>query len=122
MYNVKNGQLLDRRLLLKIKIKSLVAEVRIIQEEERKLVARNKRIAELGHKPDTTLLDELIDHRKGIIRKVTRDTLAAYGLIRGKTIDQIEPNRKSDPDWDAVNKMCKKYGPKDLPIAMAKAA
>lgn len=106
MYS-KTGELLDRREMLKIKIKSLAEEARIIRREERKTHG--------------TLRQELYLHRIGIVRKVQRDTLIAYGLIRGKTIDQMEPNRKSDPDWDAINKMLKKYGPAQ-PIEYRKAA
>jgi hypothetical protein len=96
MYD-KSGKLLDRREMLKIKIKSLAAEARIIRREERKTTGR--------------LREEMYQHRIGIVRQVTRNTLIAYGLIRGQTIEQMEPNRKSDPDWDAIDKMLKKYGP-----------
>ena len=96
MYD-KNGKIIDRREMLKVKLKSLAAESRIIRKEERKAKG--------------SLREELYRHRIDVVRKVTRDTLIAYGLIRGRTIEQMEPNRKSEPDWDAINKMIMKYGP-----------
>lgn len=92
----KNDKLIDRREMLKIKIKSLAEEAKIIRKEERKTKGQ--------------LREELYRHRIDVVRAVSRDSLIAYGLIRGKTMDQIEPNRKSEPNWDAIDKMLKKYG------------
>ena len=104
MYD-KDKNIIDRREMLRVKLKSLAAEARIIRREEQRTFG--------------ALRDELHRHRVDIVRKVARDTHIAYGLIRGKTIDQMEPTRKFDPDWDAVNKMVAKYGPKKLTVAKA---
>lgn len=95
MYD-QNKTIVDRREMLRVKLKSLAEEARIIRREEQRTFG--------------ALREELHRHRVDIVRKVARDTHVAYGLIRGKTIDQIEPGRKSDPDWEAVEKMVKKYG------------
>lgn len=80
---------------LKIKLKSLAEEARIIRREE----AKNKRFR-FG----------LRDHRKGIVRRVARDTVIAYGFLRGKDYKQIEQNPKTKPNWEAIKKMVEKYG------------
>lgn len=98
MYAKDRKTLLDRRELLKIKVKSLAEEARIIRKEERKTHG--------------VLRHEMWDHRTKYLRAIARDTHIAYGLIRGRTLDQIEPKRYSEPNWDAIDKMIKKYGPK----------
>lgn len=95
MYD-QNKNIVDRREMLRVKLKSLAEEARIIRREEQRTFG--------------ALREELHRHRVDKVRKVARDTHVAYGLIRGKAIDQIEPGRKSDPDWEAVEKMVKKYG------------
>lgn len=97
----KNDVLIDRREMLRVKLKSLAEEARIIRHEERRAGA-------------TYLRNELWQHRVFVVRKAARDTHIAYGLIRGLTIDQIEPKRYSEPNWEAIEKMVKKYGPKEM--------
>lgn len=80
---------------LKIKLKSLAAEARIIRREEQK---------------NEYFRHGLRDHRKGIVRSVARDTQIAYGFLRGKDYKQIENNPKTKPNWDSVKKMIEKYG------------
>ncbi|ATS92357.1 hypothetical protein DLP05_071 [Stenotrophomonas phage vB_SmaS_DLP_5] len=97
MYDKTQTKIIDRREMLKVKLKSLAAEARIIRKEE--------------SKTHGALRDELHRHRVGIVREVARSTHIAYGIIRGKTLDQIEPNRQTEPNWEAINKMIMKYGP-----------
>ena len=101
MYD-QDKKIVDRREMLRVKLKSLAEEARIIRREEQRTFG--------------ALREELHRHRVDIVRKVARDTHVAYGLIRGKTIDQIEPGRKSEPDWTAVEKMVQKYGPKQAVV------
>jgi hypothetical protein len=98
MYD-KNGNLIDRRELLKIKIKSLAAEARIIRREAQRVFGDYRY--------------EMNAHRTGGMRRAARETLIAYGLIRGKTIAQMEPNAKRLYNVDAVQAMIRKYGPID---------
>lgn len=97
MYD-KNGNIIDRRELLKIKLKSLAAEARIIRREEQR-----------SH---GALREEMHLHRARYIRQIARNTHIAYGLIRGRTLEQIEPHAQTEPDWTAIEKMIQKYGPK----------
>jgi hypothetical protein len=85
----------DHRVYLKVKIKSLAAEAKIIRTEER----RNKR-ARAG----------LAEHRKHTVRDEARHTLLAYGFIRGRRYTEIEPKCHHYPSWDLIWRMVKKYG------------
>ncbi len=85
----------DGRLFLKVKLKSLAAESRIIRGLERKeMVFRNV----------------LWSHRTGVVRDEARATLLAYGFIRGRSYAQMEGGTKAKPDWKKVEAMVKKYG------------
>lgn len=85
----------DHRVYLKVKIKSLAAEAKIIRIEERK----NKK-ARAG----------LAEHRKGTVRTAARHTLLAYGFIRGRKYSAIEAKCQRPPNWDNIWRMVDKYG------------
>lgn len=99
MYAKDRKTVVDRREMLRVKVKSLAEEARIIRREEQK-----------SH---GWIRDQLYLHRINEVRRAARDAHIAYGLIKGRTIEQMEPGRKSEPNWEAINKMLKKYGPKD---------
>ena len=80
---------------LKIKLKSLTAEARIIREEERKTSGQKR--------------NDLHTHRIHHVRPEARATHLAYGLLRGLTRDRVEQTFKSIPDWKRVRSMVKKY-------------
>ncbi len=87
---------------LKVKIKSLASEARIIRHEERK--SRGQ------------LRNDLTAHRKGIVRREARHTLLAYGYLRGRPYRVLEQTCHRQPDWTAVERMVKKYGQLKQPI------
>lgn len=64
---------------LKVKIKSLEAEAKIIRKEERK------------HRKDDAIRNGLTNHRKTVVRIEQRATLLAYAFLRGKSYKEIEP-------------------------------
>ena len=84
---------------LKIKLKSLAAEARIIRKEELKNKGKWAWQAESFHV-----------HRTQHLRPITRATHVAYGLLRELEYLQIEPTTKSQPDWSKVRSMVAKYG------------
>lgn len=89
---------------LKVKVKSLAVEARIIRKEELKNKGKWSHQAEVLH-----------SHRVNHLRPITRATHLAYGLLNGLTYSQIEPTNKTQPDWDKVRKMVTKYSdPGDL--------
>ena len=80
---------------LKVKIKSLTAESRIIRLEESR--SRGE------------LRDSLRAHRQHEVRRETRATQLAYGYLRGRERKRIEPGAVTEPDWERVKQMVKKY-------------
>lgn len=96
MYD-KAKLIVDRREMLRVKLASLVAESRIIRREERRTHG--------------ALRFELQLHRTGVVRREARLTGLALGLIRGRTLLQMEPKSDTKPDRDRVVVMVKKYGP-----------
>lgn len=92
----------DRREMLRIKLKSLVAETAIIRSEERRIKG--------------PLREEMHIHRVSTVRSASRSTGIAYGLIRGKTLLQMEPISKTPPDWNSVKTMLRRYGNLNLDV------
>jgi hypothetical protein len=81
---------------LKVKIKSLVAESRIIRHEERC--------------SGRELRDALRNHRVIDVRKESRAAHLAYGYLRGLSLTQVEPFAGTEPDWKRVESLVKKFG------------
>lgn len=88
---------MDERTYLKVKIKSLAEEAKIIRLETK----RAKR---------ASIKDGLALHRKGIVRSEARHTHLAYGFMRGREYRQMEPKAHQEPNWEKVRKMVEKYG------------
>lgn len=89
---------MDKRKCLKVKIKSLAAEARIIKDEIKKT-------------RDPGLRYSLHEHNVLVVRHEARHTLLAYGFLRGRTYEQLENKCKHQmPDWKKVRKMVEKYG------------
>ena len=84
---------------LKVKIKTLAAEARIIKQEEQRAKKRRK----------TELLQSLTEHRKGVVRQEARLSLLAYGFLRGRSLQQIESSQRP-VDWQKVQVMAQRYG------------
>ena len=110
MYDETRVKIIDRREMLKVKIKSLAEEARIIRREE--------------HRTHGELRSELRNHRVIVVRREARVAHVAYGLIRGLAYERIEPGARTAPNWKRVRELCKKYGPANIaePEAMKKAA
>lgn len=108
MYAKDKITVVDRREMLRVKLKSLSEESKIIRQEEKRTFG--------------TMRNQLHIHRVLNVRRAARETHLAYGLIIGRTHDQIENGRKTEPNWDAVTKMIKSYGPKDFPLDSLKSS
>ena len=104
----------DKRRLLKIKLKSLAAEAKIIRLEEEK--------AWHSSRPEVRATrEEMYQHRIGIVRYQSRATGLAYAFIRGRTYRDVEP-RGQIPEayWNVIMKksvldMIHKYGSQKIP-------
>lgn len=90
------SEIIDRRKLLKVKLKALAAEAKIIRFEEKRTKG--------------ALRDELCAHRRFAVRTEARATHLAYGFIRGRAYRQIENKCDTPPDWKKVEGMIKRYG------------
>lgn len=88
---------------LKVKIKSLAAEARIIRMEERR--ARR-----------TSLRCGLAEHRRGVVRREARIAQLAYGYLRGRPRSTVEPKTRpgNAPDWKRVAGLVSRYGSAEL--------
>lgn len=97
------------KVYLKIKIKSLAAEARIIRVEERK-----------ARLPDTRA--GLHHHRVIDVRRESRVAHLAYGFLRGRSYRALEPKCYEEPNWMRVVQLVGKYGQTGLtPDAVGKA-
>lgn len=83
------------RACLRVKIKSLAEEARIIRREERK--------ARYGR-------ERLHLHRVGIVRSEARHAQLAYGMLRGRSYKSLEPNAKEPPNARRIAELVAKYG------------
>lgn len=91
---------MDRRVFLKIKIKTLAAESRFIRTTGDRL-----------HGPEHgSTRNALAEHRRGTVRRAARNTLLAYGFLRGRTYREMEPRCDSEPNWTEVARMVAQYG------------
>lgn len=147
MYS-KEGVLIDRREMLRVKIKSLALEAKVIRHEERRTagakheatrriyVEKMKKAREISNElqrrheiaairiefraakaklrprrnPDP-LYEQLRAHRIYDVRRESRHSHIAYGLIRGRSLERIETAPKTQPNWAEIERLVKKYGP-----------
>ena len=104
----KDGDIIDRREMLKVKCKTLAQEARIIRRYEQRMK---------NFKPATVMREEMHNHRVCELRREARSSHLAFGFIRGRTIDQMENKRKSEPNVKRVNELLKKYGPQGAQLS-----
>jgi hypothetical protein len=107
---------------LKVKLKSLAEESRIIRNEEKRCgkrlsQIRAKVVAAAGQEreflaPTENLREELYLHRIHDVRDEARATHIAYGYLRGRHLEQMEKVPESIPNaiWQRAHKMVDKYG------------
>lgn len=95
---------------LKIKVKHLAEESRIIRKETNKAKAEGA----------TATVNNLHNHRTQVVRPAARNTLIAYGYIRGTPYSAMEANAKTSPNWKEVNRLINRYSDNDLTIEVLK--
>lgn len=102
---------------LKVKLKALAAEARIIRSEEKKAKRNKTAIHEIGHPFGDLLINSLHHHRVVIVRREARATLWAYGYLRGRAFEQVERMNISMYNSDTyvelrkkTESMVRKYG------------
>lgn len=103
-----------RNLELKIKIRSLAEEARIIRAYEHKLIkqARNCHRKELLEEEATTrrLFSNIHAHRTIIIRDEARASQLVAAFAKGKySYKEIEPFSRTDPKWDKADAILARF-------------
>lgn len=88
---------MDERIYLKIKVKSLAEEARIIRRERQK-------------KHPFSIKEGLYRHNVDVIRPEVRSAHLAYGFFKGRAYGVMENRAKTEPNWDRIEKLVKKYG------------
>lgn len=85
---------------LRVKVRSLAAEAGIIRHEERRA---------LRHK-DTATYGSLREHRRGVVRRATREALLAYAFLLGIPYARLEPPHSSPPPLLEAKRCAVRFG------------
>ena len=93
----ENIPMLGGTTFLKVKVRSLAEEARIIHSMESK--THNK-----------YLRGALFSHRKCTVAKEERDSLIAYACLRFIPYSAVEGFSSTPPDWDNVKRIIEKFG------------
>jgi hypothetical protein len=106
---------------IRVKIKTLAAEARIIRLEERRAKARWKHLRQrAGVTDDDEVAQAAVDsevlffglknHRRGPVRSAAREAQLVYGFLRGTPYLALERTCRTEPDWREIGKLIKRYG------------
>ena len=99
-----------RNKALKVKVKTLAAEAKIIRKEELKLTYHRRNATEDAHREEFDMFrNSLVHHRTKTLRTESRSSQVAYGFLNGYSYASIEEKAKSHPDWDSVERMVIKF-------------
>lgn len=96
---------------LRIKIKTLAAESRLIKAEKARWIkkARCGRLKASPPKTPATMHVRLHEHRMNIVRPEARDSLLALGFLRGLRYEQMEAKRYTNPNFENVFRMVRDF-------------
>lgn len=116
------------RTFLKVKVKNLAEEAKIIRKEELRYKFKKvklvspisgdtgeycwKRVPVLSKHIVT--VDGLHNHRVHVVRAQARATQIAYAFVRGRAAKDVVPVDKRKVDFKEIWRMVRKYGPADL--------
>lgn len=100
--------------MLKVKIKSLAAEARIIRLEEKRSLGRRVGPGVFKGRREWLFLS-LRHHRVKDVRGEQRHSLLAYAYLRGRSYASAEGTRPREwwrePSWERVAELVRKFGP-----------
>jgi len=101
----------ERTVHLRIKIKSLVAESRIIRAEANRLKPFIAKESDTNKKrPLQNRRERLHNHRRDVVRVHTRLNLLAYGILRGIPYEVMEKKCFEKPYFPKISKIAKDFG------------
>lgn len=95
---------------LKVKIKSLAEESRIIRLEERRALVFGHPSKVREKYRDDGLYLSLREHRVKDVRVEQRSSLLAYAFLRGKSYNGCEPKASKPVDVGRVRQLVEKFG------------
>ncbi len=99
---------------LKIKACTLAAEAQINRHQAAKWLerARAARLKQQHQKVEYHMknFNGIQDHRRKEIRIEARHTYLAYGFLKGNPYRSIERHSYTQPNWDKVEDMIKRFG------------
>lgn len=87
----------NRLVHLKVKVKTLAAEAKIIRKEESKASG-------------DVLRSTLHFHRINHLRAIARTNLLAYGCVRGIPYKKMETKTATEPDWEGIKSIANRFG------------
>ena len=98
---------------MKVKIKSLAAEARIIRHDERKALAHGRAAAKLQLSSESYdgyhTYSSLREHRISVVRTEARASVLAYAFIRGRPYRSVEPSCHEQPRWPLVQSIIQRF-------------
>ena len=101
---------------LKIKLISLGLEAQAIRRIERKLKSKP------GYRVDGSntrkAFTSIQNHRRNDIRRAARHSHLAYGFLRGRAYAEIERSTYTNPDWDQVSRIAKRFSDEDERVVL----
>jgi len=101
---------------LRVKVKSLVAESRIIRAEANRIKARTARKKKKGLLTDDDVSRMgmvkwgLDHHRKTVVRHHTRYNMLAYGMLRGVSYERMEKECGHKPNFSKIAIIARRFG------------
>ena len=81
---------------LRVNVKSLASEARIIRGEVKRERNRFAR-------------DMLREHRVGVLRKAARTAQLALAAVRGQNYRKVERSARREPDWKSIEEKIKRH-------------
>lgn len=97
---------------LRIKIKSLSAEIRMIHADEHHWKARKRHQTKTNHKNQSRSEATFwgLRHHRWELSHEARCAMLAYGFLRGRRYDQLERNPRTSPNQTRIAELAMKYG------------
>lgn len=94
---------------LRVKVKSLAEESRIIRSEASKVFIRRN---DDGRPVIEDVMEKnaLLNHRVFDVRKEARDAQLAYAMLRGRRYGEVEEKYYEQPNWENILRLAKKFG------------
>lgn len=88
------------------KLKELKNRIKQLSKEQRELKYQRKTTIPAEKR---TMDTKQACYRHGSNRHLLRHLFIVYGQLRGKDLDRVEPNRKTEPSQYLLDKLLKKY-------------